>query len=114
MSFSDAPFETCIPLPSPSPSEDPPVIKNTDPLKKYRAEKYDVHDEKYATQMKKYEIPHEFRDFTEGLMDETHINRFGLLQAIEDFQRAHPDVELSCVFQDCAFNYRPYQPCVIS
>ena len=87
---------------------------DANPLKKYRYREYDVHDEKYATQMKKYDIPQEFKDFTEGLLDETHINRFALLQAIEDFQRARPDVELSGVFQDGAFNYRPYQPCVIS
>jgi hypothetical protein len=82
-------------------------------LKKYRARNYDNSDKEYATQMKKYEIPQDFRDFTEGLMDETHINRFGLLQAIEDFQRTRPEIQLSCAFQNGAFNCRPYQPCVI-
>jgi hypothetical protein len=84
-----------------------------EPLKKYRARNYDKSDEEYATQMRKYEIPQEFRDFTEGLMDETHINRFGLLQAIEDYERTRPEIQLSCAFQNGAFNCRPYQPCVI-
>jgi len=83
-------------------------------LKKYRAAKYDKHDEEYATQMKKYDIPQEFRDFTDGLMDETHINRYAILQAIDDFQRKHPEIRLSCPFLDNSFNYRPYQPCIIS
>ena len=85
-----------------------------EPLKKYRARNYDKSDEEYATQMKKYQIPQEFRDFTEGLMDETYINRYGLLQAIDDFQRTRPEIQLSCAFQNGAFNCRPYQPCVIS
>lgn len=91
-----------------------PEIITVQLLKKYRSRNYDKSDEEYAMQMKKYTIPQEFRDFTEGLMDETHINRFGLLQAIEDFQRTRPEIQLSCAFQDCAFNFRPYQPCVIS
>jgi hypothetical protein len=90
-----------------------PANNLQEPLKKYRARNYDKSDEEYATQMRKYEIPQEFRDFTEGLMDETHINRYGLLQAIDDYERTRPEIQLSCAFQNGAFNCRPYQPCVI-
>ena len=84
-----------------------------EPLKKYRARDYDKYDEEYAMLMKTYKIPQEFNDFTEGLMDETHINRFGLLQAIEDFQQTRPEIQLSCVFKNNAYNFRPYQKCII-
>ena len=63
--------------------------------------------------MRKYEIPQEFKDFTDGLMDETHINRYGLLQAIEDYERTSPEQQLPSMFTDSAFNCRPYQSCVI-
>jgi hypothetical protein len=91
-----------------------PEDKTEEPLKKYRARSYDDFDKKYAIKMKNYDIPQEFRDFTCGLMEETHINRFGLLQAIEDYEQTKPEKELSSAFTDNAFNYRPYQPCIIS
>jgi len=89
-------------------------VINVQLLKKYRAMTYDIHDEEYAKQMKKHDIPDAFKEFTDGLMDETHINRFSLLQAIEDYNKTRPVIMLSLVFQDAAFNFRPYQSCVIS
>jgi hypothetical protein len=84
--------------------------------KKYRAEKYDNDDQTYAMQMKRYCIPPAFNEFTDGLMDETHINRFGLLQAIDDYNKTEDSkiFRLEAPFQDAAFNFRPYQPCCIS
>jgi hypothetical protein len=85
-------------------------------LKKYRAAKYDNDDQTYAMQMKRYCIPPAFNEFTDGLMDETHINRFGLLQAIDDYNKTEDSkiFRLEAPFQDAAFNFRPYQPCCIS
>jgi hypothetical protein len=95
-------------------NEEPTKNVSEKPLKKYRAINYEKDDEDYAMYMKTHEIPQEFRDFTEGLMDETHINRFGLLQAIDDYQRTRPEKNLSSGFQNSAFNYRPYQQCTVS
>ena len=64
--------------------------------------------------MKKYEVPQEFKDFAEGLMDETHINRFCLVQAIYDYERTRPEKKLSDTFTDSAFNFRPYQLCIVN
>lgn len=91
-----------------------PAHKLEEPLKKYRYIYYDNDDKEYATEMKTYEIPQEFRDFTEGLMDETHINRFGLLKAIDDYEKIMPEKKLSSSFTNKAFNFRPYQQCTIS
>jgi hypothetical protein len=82
-------------------------------LKKYRVTFYDNYDEMYATEMRKYVIPPAFNDFTDGLMDETHISREKLLTAIGDYNKTHPVHPLASNFEDSAFNYRPYQPCVI-
>ena len=91
-------------------------VINVQLKKKYRAETYDKHDETYATQIKRYDIPQAFNKFTDGLMDETHINRFSLLQAIDDYNRTEDAklYPLELPFQDVAFNFRPYQPCCIS
>jgi hypothetical protein len=85
-------------------------------LKKYRASRYDADDEKYATLLKRHELPQAFHDFTDGLMQERYINRFGLLKAIDDYNKTEMSIEFSlpCVFQDAAFNCRPYQQCIIS
>jgi DNA polymerase sigma len=84
--------------------------------KKYRAALYDIHDQQYATHMKLHNIPKAFNDFTDGLMDETHINRYSFLQAIDDYNKTEESetYPLELRFQDAAFNYRPYQPCIIS
>ena len=83
--------------------------------KKYRAAIYDIHDQEYATQMKKYTVPNAFNEFTDGLLAETHINRYSLLQAIDDYNKTEESktYPLEMVFENTAFNYRPYQACVI-
>lgn len=75
----------------------------------YRACMYDEYDRKYASVMKSIEYPEEFNIFTQGLMDETSINRNCLLNAIDDYKHANKDPRLSDYFRDNAFNYRPYQ-----
>lgn len=82
------------------------------PLKKYRAGSYDIHDETYANEMKKYSLPDEFHTFTDRLMDEPRINRYSLLNAIDEYNKAGLP-KLSATFQDTAYNCRPYQVCVI-
>jgi hypothetical protein len=95
-----------------SPSLPEEFQKAAEHCRKYRAVKYDIHDQTYAKQMQFYELPPEFSEFTDGLMKETHINRFNLLEAIDNYNaKGLPD--LPCVFQDVAFNCRPYQQCVI-
>ena len=90
----------------------PPILK----LKAYRlpSELYDVYDEQYASEMQKFNIPEEFHAFTDGLMHESYINRGLLLDAIDAFKKKYPGVSLPVKFCDEAFNYRPYQQCVIS
>ena len=104
----------CESMEQPTTNEEPVI--NVQLLKKYRAANYDRSDEEYAKQMKKHTIPATFNDFTKGLMDETHINRFALLSAIDDYNKTETSEEfpLECRFQDAAFNCRPYQPCIIS
>ena len=82
------------------------------PLKKYRAGSYDIHDETYANEMKKYSLPDEFHTFTDRLMDEPRINRYCLLNAIDEYNKTGLP-KLPAIFQDTAYNCRPYQVCVI-
>lgn len=86
--------------------------KAAEHCRKYRVVKYDIHDQTYAKQMQFYNLPQEFSDFTEGLLKETHINRLELLEAINNYN-AKGLPQLPYVFQDVAFNCRPYQLCVI-
>jgi hypothetical protein len=86
--------------------------KAAEHCRKYRALTYDIHDQTYAKQMQFYDLPPEFSEFTDGLLKETHINRFDLLEAIENYN-AKGLPQLPCVFQEVAFNCRPYQTCVI-
>jgi hypothetical protein len=86
--------------------------KAAEHCRKYRSLTYDIHDQTYAKQMQFYDLPPEFSEFTDGLLKETHINRFDLLEAIENY-KAKGLPQLPCVFQDVAFNCRPYQTCVI-
>jgi hypothetical protein len=92
-------------------------------LKPYRLvpENYDNYDEMYATHMKTLTAAdgrnfQPFHDFTDNLLDETHISRFQLLQAINDYRAAGiaSAYPLGSVFEDAAFNYRPHQNCTIS
>lgn len=84
--------------------------------KKYRVDIYDEYDKMYAIVLKRYTCPQAFHDFTENLMNETYINRFKLLDAIDDYKIAglHKKFPLLIEFQEKAFNYRPYQHCCIS
>ena len=86
--------------------------KAAEHCRKYRAVKYDIHDQTYAKQMQFYDLPPEFNEFTDGLLKETHINRFDLLEAIDNYN-AKGLPQLPCLFQDVAFNCRPYQQCII-
>ena len=82
------------------------------PVRKYRAHKYDIHDETYAKELSTYSLPEEFHTFTERLMYEPRMNRFALLRAIDDYKQAGLPA-LSIQFQDTAFNFRTHQACVI-
>ena len=91
------------------------------PLKKYRLanEVYDEYDKKYADYMKSLRFfgnRQPFDDFTENLLEESHISRFQLLDAINDYKIAglNDEYPLETNFIDEAFNYRPHQPCTIS
>ena len=85
--------------------------------KKYRLtnEQYDEFDEMYATRLKQYSLPDSFHEFTEGLMSEKSISRFKLLDAIDDYKKAglHRTNPLPDSFDNCAFNYRPHQGCIV-
>lgn len=89
------------------------------PLKKYRRSFYDKHDTKYAETLYKIyvtlntEVKMLFDEFTDNLMDEPHINRYSLLDAICDFENCDK-YDLDSLgwnlFSNTAFNCRPYQP----
>ena len=84
---------------------------------KYRNEKYDKYDTLYASTLKTIFNLHtslsqaKFNEFTDNLMNENQISRFKLLDAIGDYNcsgyaKMYP---LHTLFEDGAFNYRPYQ-----
>lgn len=85
--------------------------------KKYRAQIYDIYDQQYADILLPYIREHAVFDFfADKLSEETHINRYKLLDAIDDYNKtemseSHP---LSIRFTDNAFNVRPEQKCTIS
>ena len=104
-------------------------------LKPYRSTTYDKYDILYASHMKRMytyvddTIKLEFNKFTENLLDEKEITRNQLLNAIDNFPYKYQykinkdenkdknkviDFSAWIRFTDEAFNYRPYQPCVIS
>jgi hypothetical protein len=88
----------------------------------YRDYIFDHHDTDYANTLKRCftsndEITRQyFNEVTDNLMDDKQISRHGLLDAIDDYKRSGYNVfyPLSTVFTDNAFNYRPWQGCVIS
>ena len=81
-------------------------------IKKFRAYSYDIHDETYAKQMQLYELPEEFKVFTDGLLAEPRIRRDCLLNAIDDYKKTSFP-RLSPAFDEAAHNCRPYQMCII-
>ena len=114
-------------------------LSETITLKKYRCANYDQYDILYASHMKRMyinvdeTIKNEFNKFTENLLDENQITRNQLLNAIDNFPYKfqykikkdgnndgnNDDTQLLNYsqwtrFTDEAFNYRPYQPCIIS
>lgn len=91
-------------------------------IKKYRAAQYDEHDNTYAKKLFsifKRDVDEEtqkrFNKFTDRLMSEPRINRFSLLGAISDYEKTDDGRKypFPVSFTDEAFNYRPYQPCII-
>jgi len=94
----------------------------------FRCIHYDQYDVLYATHMKRMyayvenDIKIEFTKFTEHLIDEENaISRNKLLDAIDEFKHillknndTNNDYKNWIRFTDEAFNYRPYQPCIIS
>lgn len=89
----------------------------TPPYKKmYRSLEYDTYDEMYANHMRTFRRHEQFDEFTEGLLDEPRIKRHDLLDAIQAYKRTDLQVTrpLNMAFEEGAFNYRPYQTCVIA
>lgn len=105
------------------------IIEHTKP-KIFRCINYDQYDVLYASHMKRMytyvenNIKIEFTKFTEHLIDEENaISRNKLLDAIDEFKdiflknndtNSNNDYKHWVRFTDEAFNYRPYQPCIIS
>ena len=90
---------------------------STDRSRPYRARIVDEHDRKYANVLREKfnALPVEkrivFNKFTKNLMDETHIGRFCLLDAIDAYVAKYgsPETWAWIQFSNDAFNYRPYQ-----
>ena len=88
----------------------------------YRGYIFDRHDTDYANTLKGCFTSNDeatqqhFNEVTGNLMTDKQISRHGLLDAIDDYKRSgyNVDYPLSSVFTDNAFNYRPWQGCVIS
>jgi hypothetical protein len=64
------------------------------------------------------ELQNKFMLFTDNLMNENQINRFSLLQAIDDFYKNEKNITENnnyewMRFTDMAFNFRPYQTCSV-
>ena len=91
-------------------------------IKKFRAYSYDIHDETYATKLKKVyreytteSAQKAFDNFTDNLMLETHIHRYSLLNAIDEYNKTEDGQKFpltaryGSIFEDNAFNFRPYQ-----
>jgi hypothetical protein len=99
---------------------------------KYRPDSnvYDNYDELYAMEMKRHfsklsiNAQNEFNLFTDNLMVEKFINNNKLMDAIKDFKKTEYFINIDNdfalpafawnVFDNESFNYRPWQPCVIS
>jgi hypothetical protein len=100
----------------------------TETTKPFRGINFDKYDILYAAHMKtmynyvESDIKEQFNTFTEHLIDEYAICRNKLLDAIDAFKYKYNNTDNDTDndnrnwirFTDAAFNYRPYQPCVIS
>ena len=100
------------------------ATSETQKIKKFRAYSYDIHDETYATQLKRVyreytteSAQKAFDNFTDNLMLETHIHRYSLLNAIDEYNKTEDGRKFpltatyGSIFEDNAFNFRPYQAC---
>ena len=86
----------------------------------YRAATYDNFDKDYANKMSNYyntymstQMKINFNKFSNNLMSEEYINRYSLLNAIDDFKENDQYLDgmedpMWSSFEDNAFNYRPY------
>lgn len=97
-------------------------IKPEPVYKKYRINPnlYDHYDTLYATKLSEIfqqnihsDAQESFNLFTENLMENKQISRNCLLDAIRDYEQTNGCDQLHVSFTNVAFNYRPYQPCVI-
>lgn len=84
-------------------------------LKKYRSTLYQTFDSKYAKQLHNIyhnlhtkETIEKFNIFTEDLMDEPFINRFNLLDSIEDYNKTPDGIKfpINPHFYNAAWNFR--------
>jgi len=85
------------------------------PIKKYRIKNYDIHDKKYADIMRPFILLHpEFDLFADKISEETHINRYNLLDAIDDYNKTDMSLTypLSKLLEANAYNCRPYNTCM--
>jgi len=91
-------------------------------LKPYRSiRNYEPSDKDYTDKLKKQfnelspHLKNKFQSFTENLMDDEYISNFKLLDAIRDFKIKNSEIcnDSYCwkVFDDEAYNYRPWQCC---
>lgn len=99
-------------------------IKNEEPIKPYRFYTYDIHDTTYAKTLHESfqnidkQLQNEFNSFSDNLMLDKQINRFCLLDAIDDFKKSD-NYKKNVInyhwinFIDLAFNCRPQQGCSI-
>ena len=102
------------------------LVTITENLKPFRSNNYDKYDILYAAHMKRMyvyvetDIKEEFNTYTENIIDDQAICRIKLLNAIDTFKykfkllKNTDNYKNWMKFTDEAFNYRPYQPCIIS
>ena len=98
-------------------------IENSKPYRAINYDNYDILYAKHVRRMYEYvetDIKEEFNTFTEQLIDDNAISRHQLLDAIDTFKYKYKLLKNTdnysnwMRFTDEAFNYRPYQPCIIS
>ena len=95
-----------------------PAVRVKTYTRDYRSQMvYDHYDEKYAASVKRAyafitdaNLKRQFDAFSDGLLQESFINRHVLLDAIRDFALKVPKTDgVWGYFTDAAFNCRPWQ-----
>lgn len=121
LSSDDLTINDALSIVPPTENETEIKIPNQKP---YRSGSYDKYDTEYATKLKELflrlddEIITNFNKFTENLMDDTQINRYSLLKAIDNFEKSK-NYKFNITnnnwynFSNTAFNFRPYQGCCV-